>query len=129
VALASLDLRNSSLLRIDDVPLWGSHLTKDDLYAEHWLLAYEACVHDWLTPPSGDDYLSSDDFFAILRRHDVLFYDTGAEWAEGYHEAGYLEDDAQENEDEEDLDETPFREIANPWRPTVLPSGFSSFDR
>jgi hypothetical protein len=36
------------------------------------------------------------------------FYDTGAEWIEGYHEGGYLEDDEEENEDEADLEETPF---------------------
>lgn len=108
VALAALDLRDSGLLRIGDVSLWSSHFTKDDLYSEHWLLAYEAPMHGWLTPPAEEDYVGSDDFFAILRRHAVLFYDTGTEWAEGYHETGYLEDDEQENEDEEDLDETPF---------------------
>jgi hypothetical protein len=108
VALAALDLRASSLLRIDDVSLWRSHLTKDDLYSEHWLLACEACVHDWLASPGEGDYIGSDDFFSILRQHDVLFYDTGTEWAEGYYESGYLEDDANEGDEEEDLEETPF---------------------
>jgi hypothetical protein len=74
VALAALDLRDSSLLRIDDVSLWGSHLTRDDLYSELWLLANEACLHNWLLPPGQADYVGSDDFFTILRRHDVLFY-------------------------------------------------------
>lgn len=108
VALAALDLRDSSLLRIDDVSLWQSHLANDDLYSEHWLLAYEACVHDWLAPPGEDNYIGSDVFFSILRQHDVFFYNTGTEWVEGYHESGYLEDDAEESDEEEDLEETPF---------------------
>lgn len=108
VALAALDLRDSSLLRIDDLSLWRNHLTRDDLYSEHWLLAYEACSHDWLSPLGEDGYIGSDEFFSILRRHDVLFYDTGTEWGEGYHESGYLEDDEGESDEKEDLDEVPF---------------------
>lgn len=107
VALAALDLRDSNLLRIDDVSLWQSHVANDDLYSEHWLLAYEACVHDWLAPPGEDDYIGSDVFFSILRQHDVSFYNTGTEWAEEYHESGYLEDDEEESEEEEDNEE-PF---------------------
>ena len=118
VVLAALDLRGSSLPKIDDVSLWGSHLTRDDLYSEHWLLAYEACSHNWLTPPGEDDIIASDNFFSILHRHDVSFYDTGTEWADGYHETGYLDDDAEEND--EDLDEAPFWEIADLRRPAIL---------
>jgi hypothetical protein len=107
VALAALDLRDSNLLRIDDVSLWQSHVANDDLYSEHWLLAYEACVHDWLAPPGEDDYIGSDVFFSILRQHDVSFYNTGTEWAEEYHESWYLEDDEEKSEEEEDNEE-PF---------------------
>jgi Reverse transcriptase (RNA-dependent DNA polymerase) len=104
VALAALDLRDSELLEIDDTSLWTSHLSKDDLYSEHWLLAYEACEHNWLIPQGGDGYIGSDDFFLILRQHGVLFYDTGTKWVAGYHEPGYSEDD-EEEEGKEEADE------------------------
>lgn len=39
----------------------------------------------------------------------ILFYDTGTESMEEYHEAGYVEDDAEEGDDAlEDLEERPF---------------------
>jgi hypothetical protein len=99
VALAALDLRDSDLLLIEDAPLWQSHLTEEDLYSEHWLLAYEAGVHDWITAPAVDNYIRSDEFFSILRRYDVSFYDSGTEVAEGNYESGYFEDE------EDDVDE------------------------
>jgi hypothetical protein len=104
VALAALDLRDAALLEIEDVSLWSNHLSSDALYSEHWLLAYEAREHRWLTPPDSADYIGSDDFFSILREHGVLFYDVETEWDEGYHEPGYSEED-EENEDTDEDDE------------------------
>jgi hypothetical protein len=104
VALIALDLRDSGQLHIEDVTLWSSHLSKGELYSQHWLLAYEACEQGWLEPT--EDYIGSDDFFSILRMHDVRFYDRGAEWVEDYHEFGYSEsNDQDEDENRESEDE------------------------
>jgi hypothetical protein len=103
VALVALDLRDVGLIEIADTALWSSHLTRDDLYSEHWLLAYEACEHNWLAGPGGDDYIGSDDFFFILKQHGVLFYDAGTEWDEGYHEPGYSEEDEEGSEEGTDV--------------------------
>ena len=64
-------------------------MQQDALSSEHWLLSYEALRKGWLPSLSGVDYTSSDSFFAILRKHDVEFYDqTGiaGQIVSGYHE-------------------------------------------
>jgi hypothetical protein len=46
------------------------------LRGPHWLVAYEALLKGWITPPAGADYIGSDPVFNFLRQHDVHFYDT-----------------------------------------------------
>ena len=45
------------------------------LRGPHWLLAYEALLKQWITPPTVSDYIAPDPVFEFLRQHDVHFYD------------------------------------------------------
>ena len=50
----------------DGFELWKSYMGPDHLYSEHWLLAYDARVHDWLPSLVTEDYISNDPYFKIL---------------------------------------------------------------
>ena len=75
IILIYLHMRNSRLIskRIN-ISAWDSLLTKDNLYSEHWLVAYEAKVRGWLS--SADNYIDDDPFFKLLADNQVRFYDT-----------------------------------------------------
>jgi len=47
----------------------------ENLYSEHWPLAYEAYEQGWLPSQDGSDYIAADGLFSILRNHGVRFYD------------------------------------------------------
>lgn len=73
VILVCLDMKRSALIPKGlDTKLWKTFLTKDNLYTEHWLLAYEAKRNGWLKTP--DSYLDTDPFFKILKDKKVKFY-------------------------------------------------------
>lgn len=73
--LVSLDLVQEGLLPNDAIAdEWCKLMTKGELYGDHWLLAYEANVKEWLTGPKGDN-VSADDFFGKLKALDVSFYE------------------------------------------------------
>lgn len=91
VALLALSLRGVGLAGSLDTSLWAAQMQPDRLYSEHWLLAYEAYIKGWLPSVSGSDYVAADEFFGILSRSGVEFYDDGtrepagdSEWLEGY---------------------------------------------
>ena len=71
---------------------WEEHMTKDDLYSEYWILAYEALVSGWLPSKSGKDYIEEDNFFKILKDKDVRFfyYDYRSEWLDNNLEEEWL---------------------------------------
>lgn len=75
VVLLALDLRDHELIsdRID-INNWKKFLVKEQLYDDHWLLAYEVLMKEWI-PPSKN-YLDDDPFFKALKDNDVSFYDT-----------------------------------------------------
>jgi len=73
VALVALDLLTSGLADGADLSLWKALMTGGSLYAEHWLVAYEAAKKGWL-PMLDKDYISSDPFFGALALNDVSFY-------------------------------------------------------
>ncbi len=50
IVLLTLDLRERGLITADiDETLWKSYLTGEQLYDDHWLLAYEAIQKGWLS--------------------------------------------------------------------------------
>jgi hypothetical protein len=55
---------------------WEEHMTKEDLYSEHWILAYEALVRGWLPSKSGSDYIENDQFFKALKDKNIRFFDS-----------------------------------------------------
>lgn len=79
IALIALDLKNKGLISpMLDVSKWKFYLNFNGLYSDHWLLAYESSVKNWLTPDDGVDYIGQDDFFSSLRNNNVEFYDVDA---------------------------------------------------
>jgi hypothetical protein len=78
VALTALDLKNKGLISNLDTSKWESFMNPEELYSDHWLLAYEANVKNWLSAPSGNDYVSTDKFFSLLKTNHVEFYDPSA---------------------------------------------------
>ena len=105
VALVALDMREQGFLPAFTPSLWASRMTADDLYSEHWLLAYEAYVQHWLPSIDGTDYVAGDPFFEILHDGDVGFYNAGEPWEDGYSDYSDGDDDEEDEEDEEDEDE------------------------
>src|SRR5690606_11446803 len=77
VALLALDYKSSGLYRASlDTDLWQSHMTADELYGDHWLLAYEARIKNWLPSNDATDHAAHDPCFSFLTRAGVSFYDT-----------------------------------------------------
>lgn len=76
VALLALDCEQHGLVSKPlDKTLWGSYMTQDALYDEHWLLAYEANVKGWLPSAGGGDHVAADANFNFLKTNGVCFYD------------------------------------------------------
>jgi reverse transcriptase-like protein len=97
VALTALHLEDVGLITGLNKAFWQQFMSKDHLYSNHWLLAYEASVKGWLAPPKGRDFTAVDDFFKILRTHDVSFYDDS--------DSEYTDDDSQGDGEETDAGE------------------------
>jgi hypothetical protein len=77
VALAALDLNENGLFDAGGFAKWRSHMQAAELYERHWLIAYEAYEHGWLSSLGNNDYIADDEFFSILRNHGVRFYGGG----------------------------------------------------
>lgn len=76
VALLALDCERQGLVAKQlDKALWCSHMRREGLYDEHWLLAYEANVKGWLPSAAGIDYVAADANFGFLKASHVHFYD------------------------------------------------------
>jgi hypothetical protein len=79
VALLALHADSVNLVRSGlNVDLWSTYMTGDDLYDEHWLLAYEANVKGWLPSVGGGDHVMADRNFSFLKSANVSFYDVTA---------------------------------------------------
>lgn len=104
VALVALDLEAQSQLPQIQSKLWESRITKENLYSNHWLLAYEACSQGWLEPHDGSPFLVEDPFFSLLSKNNVRFYDAGEPWADGYSDYSDGDDAAVESEEDEEED-------------------------
>jgi hypothetical protein len=74
VALAALDLNEHGLFDSTGFAKWRAHMQSAELYENHWLIAYEALEHGWLSALGNNDYIADDEFFSILRLHGVHFY-------------------------------------------------------
>jgi hypothetical protein len=102
VALVALDLQSEGLLPSLNATMWASRMTAENLYSEHWLLAYEAFVKGWLPSIDGTDYVSADQFFSILKAANVEFYDVDEQWEDGYSDYSDGDDEYQMDDDEDD---------------------------
>lgn len=74
-ALVLLDLRQMGLIGgTIDVSLWTQAMTVKGLESNLWLVAYEADLKGWLTPPTAG-FVQNHLYFAELRLRNVSFYD------------------------------------------------------
>lgn len=75
VILTALDMKVAGLIPKGlDTTGWENLLVAENLYTEHWLVAYEVAKKKWL--PVKEPYLGKDPFFKILKDQDVEFYNT-----------------------------------------------------
>lgn len=75
--LIALDLKKSE--QINSTVSTASieiELTPDSLMSEKWLLAYEAIQKKWVKIPTKNP-IDTNEYFAILKKHSVTFYDEG----------------------------------------------------
>jgi hypothetical protein len=102
VALVALELFANNLLPLpeDGFQLWSEYMTAQNLYSDHWLLAYEALEQGWLPSRDGSDYVAADPYFQLLKKHSVKFYDTSADVEEP--DSGYNDDDEDDDNDDDD---------------------------
>jgi len=74
-ALILLDLRQMGLIDgAFDVSLWTQVMTVKGLESNLWLVAYEADLKGWLTPPVPG-FVQNHPYFAALRQRNISFYD------------------------------------------------------
>lgn len=77
VMLLALDLYHKRLapnLRVKD---WEIYYSKENLYSEFWILAYEVVLKGWFKPKKN--YISDDVFFSYFFDLDISFYDSNIE--------------------------------------------------
>jgi hypothetical protein len=96
VALVALDLIEQGKMNTAKLGLWKGYTTASNLYEDHWLLAYEAHEHGWLSTPLKTDYVAADPFFSILQGHGTRFYGESLAETDSYYEYG---DDSTQNDD------------------------------
>lgn len=89
ILILLFDYRNNVNL---DTSEWIEFMTKEELYGDKWILAYEALKRGWLPSKNGLNYLETDDFFSILNRKNVYFFNTRCreEWIDGNIEEKWL---------------------------------------
>ena len=74
VALLALHGRAAGLFKHVDDSRWKPLMVADQLWDDHWLLAYEGSIHGWLPSASGADYIGADPVRTELRAANVSFY-------------------------------------------------------
>ena len=73
--IIALDLMNENLIDSSlDLSTLIEKINEDSLFEEKWLLTYESIIHDWL-PSINPNPLETNEYFKILKEHDVKFYD------------------------------------------------------
>lgn len=74
--LMALDLKSNDLIEptSDLSPIIESIVNEDSLFEEKWLLIYESIIHGWL-PPITPNPLDTNEYFIILKNHNIKFYD------------------------------------------------------
>jgi hypothetical protein len=76
VALLLLDAANKDLIPLGvDFTSMEAVMTTEELYDEHWLLAFEANIKNWLPSGEGGDHVDRDECFSVLKNNGVSFYD------------------------------------------------------
>jgi hypothetical protein len=73
--LIALDLKKTGFIKSTvSTSNIESDLTPESLMDEKWLLTYEAITQDWVST-TGFKTINDNEYFNILRKHNVQFYD------------------------------------------------------
>jgi hypothetical protein len=76
VAVLALDAQSKGFTPVGyTFDHFATHMTTEDLYGDHWLLAYEANIKGWLPSATSTDNVDSDQCFSFLKQNGVSFYD------------------------------------------------------
>jgi hypothetical protein len=115
VLISWLQLRAEGLAeKGSDIRFIRRLLTKESLYSEHWLLAYEALQKGWLL--SSENYIQQDVFFKYLSDNNISFFNADEPLDLSKMKIA-TEDSSLEREDDADEDED-FRSLRNrPYEP------------
>lgn len=114
VGLIALDMRNNGLLpRVKVSPWYFAIRDADELYDEHWLLAYEAKIKGWMRPRNIANHVANDPFFSVLAQRGVSFYDASRQVEEiDLFTNRNISDDEHELDDEEDDEYDPDEDLS-----------------
>jgi len=74
VAIVALDAERRGVLPGLSHSAWLPLMSLQELYDEHWLLAYEASVQGWLPTADSADHVNADANFKYLKDCGVIFY-------------------------------------------------------
>jgi len=75
VALMALDAHSRGLAPTLDLSAWALLMDTENLYTEHWLLAYEANIKGWLPSVTSTDHVMADNRFGFLKSNGIEFYE------------------------------------------------------
>ena len=78
VAAYALAAHNPAAVATLHSPLWESWLVNDCFTQSHWLFAYEAFRHGWLTAALANTNIAANPVAAFLKQHSVSFFDLRA---------------------------------------------------
>lgn len=120
VILTALDLYSQNLIPVGlDLSFWETLAIKENLYTEHWLLAYEAKKKGWLS--AKIDYLDNDNFFKILKDNNIEFYklDKELDLSDVKVSSGEFYFSQKEHQEEEDIEDKPIV-IATTTKPALI---------
>lgn len=75
VALIALYAREQKIIKKLITTVWQQFINGDELWGANWLLSYEASERGWLTPLSSSTFIRNDQFFNVLQKQSVRFFD------------------------------------------------------
>lgn len=79
VILLALHAESRGALELPfDKSNWTRFMTSEQLYDDHWILAYEGLVRGWLAPLDTKNYIQDDPSFKFLAQNEVRFYNAEA---------------------------------------------------
>jgi hypothetical protein len=74
--LLCIDKVHENVLGTPKFELIENELKDNILFSEYWILAYQACKNQWLSP-TEDNLIENNEYFKILKNLDIDFFNCG----------------------------------------------------